>query len=140
MKRVSMTQLLVLLCCGVFMISFTACSLNSAGMGIQLGKRGPIAKGGPPPHAPAHGYRAKHAYAYYPDAYVYFDISRKLYFYLDGDKWRMSVSLPDSLRLRLGEHVTIEMDSDTPYSYFDSHKKKYPPGQSKKKWTKKIKR
>lgn len=138
MKRVSMTQLLVLLSCGVLIISFTGCSLKSAGMGIQLGERGPI--GGPPPHAPAHGYRAKHAYEYYPDAYVYFDISRKLYFYLDGDTWRMSVSLPDRLRLRLGEHVTIEMDSDTPYSYFDSHKKKYPPDQSKKKGTKRMKR
>jgi len=120
------------------MIAFTACSLDSAG--IQLGDRDPNVKGGPPPHAPAHGYRAKHAYDYYPEAYVYFDISRRLYFYLEDDKWRMSVSLPDSLQLKLSEHVTIEMDSDTPYIYFDSHKKKYPPGQSKKKWEKKMKR
>lgn len=137
MKRVSVTLLLVSLSCGVFMISFTACSLNSAG--IQLGERVPIVKSGPPRHAPAHGYRAKYAYYYYPDAYVYWDISREIYFYLEGDTWRMSVSLPDSLRLSLGDHVAIEMDSDKPYIYFDSHKKKYPPGQLKKKWTKKTK-
>lgn len=137
MKRVCTTQLLILLSCGLFMFSFTACSLNSAG--IHIGGGGPTVKGGPPPHAPAHGYRAKYNYYYYPDAYVYFDISRKLYFYLEGDKWRMSVSLPHSLHIRLGEHVVIEMDSDKPYNHFDSHKKKYPPGQlkKKKKWVEK---
>ena len=28
-------------------------------------------KGGPPPHAPAHGYRAKHRYRYYPSCSQY---------------------------------------------------------------------
>jgi hypothetical protein len=131
MKRMYMKLQLVLLICVLFAFIFTACSVT--GIGIGVGDKGPVVKGGPPPHAPAHGYRAKYAYHYYPDAYVYFDISRKLYFYLEGDKWSMSVSLPHSLYVQLGEHVAIEMDSDKPYTHFDSHKKKFPPGQLKKK-------
>lgn len=89
--------------------------------------------GGPPPHAPAHGYRAKHQYRYYPSSSVYYDTYRKVYFYLEGDNWRMSVSLPQNLHIQLGESVHIEMDSDKPYTHYDDHKRKYPPGQLKKK-------
>lgn len=88
---------------------------------------------GPPDHAPAHGYRRKYGYRYYPDAQVYFDIERKNYFYLDGGQWRVSVSLPQELKVRLGDHVELEMDSDKPYTEYEMHKKKYPPGQLKKK-------
>jgi hypothetical protein len=45
----------------------------------------------------------------------------------------MSVSLPVEVRVRLGDHVNIEMDTDRPYTHFEMHKKKYPPGQLKKK-------
>ena len=89
-------------------------------------------KVGPPPHAPAHGYRAKHNYRYYPSSSVYFDTYRKVYFYLEGKRWRMSVSLPKELRLRIGHYVSIEMDTDKPYTYYHVHKRKYPPGQLKK--------
>jgi hypothetical protein len=58
--------------------------------------------------------------------------TRKVYFYLEGGAWKMSVSLPDHLRVKLGEHVTIEMDTDKPYTKFEEHKNKYPPGQAKK--------
>jgi hypothetical protein len=72
-------------------------------------------KGGPPAHAPAHGYRAKYNYHYFPKAKVYYDTSRKLYFYMQGDNWKASVSLPLDLKVRLGDYVSIEMDSDKPY-------------------------
>ncbi|NIO04017.1 MAG: hypothetical protein GTN74_05210 [Proteobacteria bacterium] len=88
---------------------------------------------GPPDHAKAHGYRAKHTYRYYPAAQAYYDVDRGTYFYLEGESWRVSVSLPLSLKLKLGDHVTIEMDSDKPYTGFEMHKRKYPPGQAKKK-------
>jgi len=91
----------------------------------------PLPKG-PPPHAPAHGYRAKHRYRYYPAVSVYFDIDRKTYFYLDGESWRVAVELPERLRVRLGEPVTIEMESDRPYEKHEEHKKRFPPGQLKK--------
>ena len=97
----------------------------------------PAAKNGPPDHAPAHGYRAKHRYRYYPSCSVYFDIGRSVYFYLKGDNWQVSVELPSHLRVRLGGSVEIEMDTDRPYLEHKHHKQKYPPGQLKKKKSKK---
>jgi hypothetical protein len=88
---------------------------------------------GPPAHAKAHGYRAKYTYRYYPSAQAYYDLERRAYFYLEGGKWRVSVSLPMSLKAKLGEYVTIGMDSDRPYTRFEEHRKNYPPGQMKKK-------
>ena len=97
----------------------------------------PVAKNGPPAHAPAHGYRAKHRYRYYPSCSVYFDIGRAVYFYLEGDNWHVSVELPDRLRVRLGGSVEFEMDTDKPYLDHEYHKQKYPPGQLKKSKSKK---
>ena len=72
-------------------------------------------KGGPPSHAPAHGYRAKYKYNYYPEANVYFDSSRNLYFYVEGDSWQASVSLPLTLKAQLGKYISVEMEYDKPY-------------------------
>ena len=96
-------------------------------------------KKGPPAHAPAHGYRAKHHYRYYPGCSVYYDRGRELYFYIKGDRWDVGVSLPNHLRVRLGDSVSIELDTDKPYLHHAEHVKKYPPGQLKKKHKKKHK-
>ena len=111
-------------------------SCGSVSGGFRWGGMEGTKAGGPPPHAPAHGYRAKYHYKYFPSAQVYFDASRNVYFFLDGNQWRMSVSLPDRLRLKIGEYVEISTDTDKPYEKFNVHKKKYPPGQLKKdkKW------
>ena len=97
-------------------------------------------KNGPPAHAPAHGYRAKHQYRYYPACSVYFDIGRKVYFFLEGENWRISAGLPNNLRVALGDYVVFEMDTDKPYLDYENHRQKYPPGQLKKhknaKWVK----
>jgi hypothetical protein len=90
-------------------------------------------KQGPPAHAPAHGYRAKHQYRYYPSRSVYYDTGRELYFYLKGNSWEVGASLPSSLRVGLGDSVSIELDTEKPYIYHADHVKKYPPGQMKKK-------
>jgi hypothetical protein len=82
-------------------------------------------KSGPPKHAKAHGYRAKHTYRYYPAANAYYDVERKTYFYLEGSQWRVGVSLPGTLSVRLGNYVTIGMDSDKPYTGFEEHKRQY---------------
>jgi hypothetical protein len=81
---------------------------------------------GPPDHAKAHGYRAKHTYRYYPAAQAYYDVDRKAYFYLEGGNWRMSVSLPVSLKAKLGDYVTIGMETDKPFTGFEEHRLKYP--------------
>jgi len=129
MRQPFSKRILVPLAFGLLLISVVSC--NGTGAGIRIEKE-PVVKGGPPPHAPAHGYRAKHRYHYYPDAYVYFDISRKVYFYLETDQWRMTASLPRNLNAQLGGYVLIEMDSDKPYSAFQYHRHKYPPGQQRK--------
>ncbi len=90
---------------------------------------------GPPPHAPAHGYRAqqRYRYYYYPEVSVYFDLDRRLYFYLDRG-WQVSARLPRDLRIGLYGPVTLELDFDEPYRRYDEHRRKYPPGQAKKKY------
>ncbi|MBW2411373.1 MAG: hypothetical protein JRF72_16370 [Deltaproteobacteria bacterium] len=96
-------------------------------------------KKGPPAHAPAHGYRAKHQYRYYPAHKVYYDTGRRLYFYLKGDNWEVGASLPSHIRIGLGKSVSIELHTDKPYLHHAEHVKKYPPGQLKKKNKKKNK-
>jgi hypothetical protein len=130
MDRVKLSNQLILSGSLLLFLSLAAFGCTSVGIGIGGGAE---PEGGPPPHAPAHGYRAKHRYHYYPSAQIYFDLSRKAYFYMEDAKWRMSVSLPEHLRVKLGDHVTIDLDTDRPYKYFEEHKKKYPPGQLKKK-------
>lgn len=130
------------------LLFFTSCRSTGGGVSVDWGndteyyhthdvKRN---GGGPPSHAPAHGYRAKHHYQYYPSTGVYYDSYRKVYFYLEGDHWRMSVSLPQSIHVQLGNYVDIEMDSDKPYTHYEDHKRKYPPGQLKKNGKKKYMR
>jgi len=87
---------------------------------------------GPPPWAPAHGYRAKHHYYYYPGTHVYFDVGRSLYFYHDGGRWRTSARLPVGISINFNEYVTLDMDTDRPYKYHGEVVKRYPPGQAKK--------
>jgi hypothetical protein len=86
---------------------------------------------GPPPWAPAHGYRAKHQYRYYPSSYVYYDTGRRIYFYYSSGKWEASISLPASIRIDLNEYVTLEMDTSQPYQYHPDVVRRHPPGLQK---------
>ncbi|MGV7225095.1 MAG: hypothetical protein ACQ9MH_26715 [Nitrospinales bacterium] len=97
-------------------------------------------KGGPPAHAKAHGYRAKHKYRYYPDCSVYHDTGRGLYFYIKGGNWEVGASLPHNLQMGLGESVSLELDTDKPYTYHAEHVKQYPPEKVKKGKKKKNKK
>ena len=94
---------------------------------------------GPPAHAPAHGYRAKHSYRYYPDERTYYDARRNLYFYLEKDGWKIGASLPN--RIILSSHyVIVKLETDKPYDYNDEHVEKYPSRKIKKKGKKKDKK
>jgi hypothetical protein len=90
-------------------------------------------KGGPPPWAPAHGYRAKHRYRYYSSSRVYYENERGIYFYYRNGEWHVSVSLPSSIQIDVNDYITLEMDNDKPYEWDHEVIKKYPPGQLKKK-------
>jgi len=89
-------------------------------------------KQGPPTYAPAHGYRAKYQYRYYPSSSVYYDTGRRLYFYIKGDKWEVGASLPNSIHVDLGDSVSIELDTDKPYNHYEEHVKKYPPKKKRR--------
>jgi len=70
----------------------------------------------PPPWAPAHGWRAKHHYTYYPRGEIYYAPESRLWFWLDGDNWRSGVRLPLEFQtyIRTGG-VDIELGTDRPY-------------------------
>jgi hypothetical protein len=107
--------------CLFFVIFFSSCAVIER-----------ESKTGPPPWAPAHGYRAKHVYHYYPSTSVYFDINRKVYFFMERGIWKVSAVLPSIIIVDPGEFVVIELDTDKPYHHFKQHKNKYPPGKYKK--------
>jgi hypothetical protein len=115
------------------LLLFYLSGCGSTTAGIHVGGGPVVVKEGPPPQAPAHGYRTKHTYRYYPDACVYYDVTRKVCFYLEKEEWIMSVSFPKHLHVNLGEYVMIETETEKPYAEYDKHKEKYPPGQLKKK-------
>lgn len=60
-----------------------------------------------------------HDYLFYPDANVYFDASRELYFYQDNGQWLEQHSLPDALRASLGEFITLNRQAASPASFHD---------------------
>lgn len=140
MKQSLLTFLICLVCAPLILFTLSGCKTTSGDVHVgweseptnchpNCSKK--VVKGGPPPHAPAYGYRAKYTYRYYPSSFVYFDASRKMYFYFENHRWGESASLPKDIQL--GHYVTIEMDDDKPYSDFKNHVHKYPPAHLKKK-------
>jgi hypothetical protein len=105
----------------IFILSGQACVvLDDRG-------RGPAVKGGgPPPWAPAHGRRAQQmqTYYFYPEAGVYFNPSTRMYFYMNGGSWQVGASLPTGVVLDV-TYVSMDLDTDRPYVYFDDHKGKH---------------
>jgi len=132
---------------GLFLIAISADVLAESSISIRWGQEAEHdhspslekhKKAGPPDHAPAHGYRAKHQYRYYPSKSVYHDPNRGLYFYIKGDNWEAGASLPTGLRANLGDYVKLELETDKPYVHNQEHRQKYPPGKSKQKPKKKM--
>ncbi|UCG78885.1 MAG: hypothetical protein JSV21_03390 [Nitrospirota bacterium] len=89
-------------------------------------------KKSPPPWAPAHGKRAKYRYRYYPSSFVYFDVDREMWFYMEGNRWRASVRLPRTVVIVSDDAIEIMLDTDEPHRHFHDHKSKYPPNEHKK--------
>ncbi len=97
--------------------------------GVTIGKSNgpsPGMRHGPPSHAPAHGYRRKFGYDYYPDAHVFYAPDRGTYFWLQGETWKVGVELPSHIALNLGGHLSIELDTQTPYEQHHAVAKKHP--------------
>lgn len=87
-------------------------ALAIAGAGLIA----PTVLADPPPWAPAHGWRAKHQYVYYPNAEVYYAPASRMWFWLGGNGWQAGVSLPAALQgyVQVGG-VNISLDVDQPY-------------------------
>lgn len=95
---------------------------------------------GPPPWAPAHGYRAKTRYVYFPDQNMYYDLNSRNYIYLSGPNWVIKTTLPKLfVGINLGRSAQVELDfvGDRPYRYNNDHIVKYK--KPKKVKAKKIK-
>lgn len=83
---------------------------------------------GPPPWAPAHGYRAKTRHIYFPNQNMYYDIQKGVYIYFNNGKWSVSVKVPSIfVGINLGKSTQVELDfyGDSPQRYNYSHKTKY---------------
>jgi len=104
----------------------TGCTRTTVAVGDAPGYRH-----GPPPWAPAHGYRAKYTYRYYPSLQVYYDINRGIYFYHSERRWRTSHMFPVYYHSRPRDTVILHMTTGRPYKYHKDVVKRYPPGQAR---------
>lgn len=89
----------------------------------------------PPAHAPAHGYRAKHSYMYYPEREIYYAPATSLWFWIDGGDWRFGASLPSGYQQFTTGGITIELEADKPYTehrYVVEHYGKGPKAKKSK--------
>ncbi|AHM63279.1 hypothetical protein D770_25170 [Flammeovirgaceae bacterium 311] len=85
-------------------------------------------KNGPPPWAPAHGYRAKTRHIYFPQHNFYFDVQRGVYIYLSGGNWLTALTLPSlfgSINLAKATQIELDYTADNPNKYNADHKVKY---------------
>lgn len=83
--------------------------------------------GGPPPWAPAHGYRAKTRHVFFKDYDTYYDLAKGVYITLKKGKWEVSAKLPailEKVDLKKAKQVELELDMDEPQKYFKEHKGK----------------
>lgn len=86
---------------------------------------------GPPPWAPAHGYRAKTRYVYFTEHNFYYDNNEGVYIYLSGKNWEVSAKIPELFKnVNLAAEVRIDLDfsSDNPQKFNADHRKKYSKG------------
>lgn len=115
---------------GLFVISSLDTEVYAQGRGKghdkqhKEGKKG----GGPPPWAPANGYREKTRHVYFSQYKTYYDIQRGVYIYLNGGTWQVSASIPNflqSVNLATATQIQLDLSTDTPQTFFEEHKKKY---------------
>lgn len=89
----------------------------------KAGKKG----GGPPPWAPAHGYRAKTRHVFFKDYDTYYDLQKGVYISMKNGKWEISAKLPLPLQkvdLNKAAQLELDMDLDDPQRFYKEHKRK----------------
>lgn len=74
---------------------------------------------GPPPWAPARGYRAKTRHIYFPQQNLYYDIQAHNYYYLNNGRWTVSVAIPRPfISINLGNVAQVQLDYYGAYPYY----------------------
>jgi hypothetical protein len=73
---------------------------------------------------------APYHYWYYPEWGVYYDYDAHMYFYMEGGAWVRVHRLPPRFH-HLGHRVRVEGERGKPWSHYDAHRAKYPPGHMK---------
>jgi hypothetical protein len=125
MKYTLKNRLFVSFAIGFCFIVFNSIGFAGDSGGIQQKEHSEL-------ESPETASKQNYSYRYYPSCSVYYDIHRRLYFYLEDENWKISASLFSNLERKLGDYVKIEMDNDKPYIDNDKHVKKFPPEDSRK--------
>jgi len=81
---------------------------------------------GPPPWAPAHGFRRNRGYYYYPGTHVYYRPADRMWFYLEGRDWRVGINLPTHIHVDFDRAVALTMETERPYDFHDRVRTYYP--------------
>lgn len=82
---------------------------------------------GPPPWAPAHGWRRQHeTYYYYPAAQVYYYPSVRRYYWLEGREWKYGDRLPRRYIIEEDKKVVLDLDYE-PHTQHAKIVSTYPP-------------
>jgi hypothetical protein len=87
---------------------------------------------GPPPWAPAHGWRSHHNY-YFPDYEIYYHVHTAQFIYYSGTTWIYVSSLPTAyahIDLWTCRKIVVSYKGKDPYSHINTHRKNHPKKQS----------
>ncbi len=129
-------RIFILILCSLFIVPALS-SCHHFGVHAEAGTadaphkvKKPKHKKGPPPWAPAHGYRNKHRYRYYHDHEVYYDSRGGTYIWLSGGQWQIGVELPSSISLSRDSdrYVMVDIEGSNPEPYHGDIKARYPKG------------
>lgn len=109
---------------GIYAILLIGCTETM----VVEDRRGAVVYG-PPPWAPAYGYRA-HCY-YFPDIEVYYYVPTAEFMYWNGAVWVYTVILPviySGFDLYSSYKVVLNYSGRDPYRYHQKYRVMYPKG------------
>lgn len=127
-----MRKIIILLVIGALALpsSFAGIDLNvSIAIGTRIESHEHVVEegNGPPSWAPAHGRRAKAKFHYYPAQQVYRNASTGAWVYYRNGEWSVGMNLPSVISIGSDSRfVSLEMNSDRPYTYHQEVIRSYP--------------
>ncbi len=92
---------------------------------VITGCLAPPRKPGPPPHAPAHGHRAKHSIFYFPSLEVYFYPDLEKYYWKKNGRWKSGPNPPVRIKNQL-RRVQVDVEGTDPSRFHNEIREKHP--------------